>query len=169
MPPVTQAFAVSNMALFLKHTFEATFDLDPVEFKEKLSSHVMKPTLSKALKLKKEKSFFGEINDEYFKIWRITSKRKGSLPNIKGQIKPYLGGVKVIIQMEPDHETFTFVIAWTIGTLGLGIVSAIYHEIFQNTAIYCFLLFVFGIFLTYQYFWAEVPKSKNIFFDIFKG
>ncbi len=155
------------MTLFLKHTFDATFDLNPAEFRKKLSSHVMKPTLFNAFRLKKGRTFYGEINDEDFKIWRITSKRKGSLPNIEGQIEVCSGGVKVKIKMEPDFEVFTFVKAWTIGTLGLGIVSAIYHEIFQLTAVFCLLLFLCGIFMVYHYFWSEVPISKNKFLELF--
>jgi len=156
------------MPLFLKHKFETTFDLTPSQFKDKLDSQVEKSRIIGFFRVKNKKAFYGEVNGDHFKIWRITRKRKGSMPNLEGCFKSYLGGVRVSIKMEPDYEVFTFVITWTIGTLGLAIVSLIYSDIFQSIAIYSLLLFIFGIFLVYQYFWTEVPKSKEKFLDIFK-
>ncbi len=156
------------MTLFLKHTFETSFDLNPSGFNEKLSAHLVKPNLVNALRVKKDKLFYGEVYDGHFKIWRIANKRKGSMPNIEGRFGSDSRGVKVHVEMEPDHQIFTFLIAWTVGTIGLGILSAIFHEIFGSTSLYCWVLFILGIFLIYQYFWSEVPISKNRFLEIFK-
>ena len=119
------------MKLFLEHKFETTFDINPSDFKDRLSSHVERPTILKFIRIKKQKFFYGEVADGYFKIWRITSKRKGSMPNLEGQFKAQDCGTKVSVRMRPGREVFTLVIAWTIGTLSLALIAAAYYGSIQ--------------------------------------
>ena len=155
-----------KMKLFLEHKFESTFEIKPSEFKERLGAHVEKPNILSYIRSKKSKSFYGEVNDGYFKIWRIVNKRKGSMPNLEGQFRDHSCGTKVLVKMRPDREVFTLVIVWTIGTLSLALFAALYYGSLQLTTISSLLLFIFGNFLFYQYFWSEVPKSKAKFFEI---
>ena len=69
--------------------------------------------------------------------------------------------------MRPDPQIFTFVIAWTIGTLGLALIATLYYGSMQLTTDSSLLLFCFGIILIYQHFSLEVPKSKEKFLKIF--
>ena len=154
------------MKLFLEHNFESIFAMEPSEFKKRLASHVQKQDISGFIRSKESKSFYGEVTDNYFKIWRITNKRKGSMPNLEGEFKEHPSGTKVLVRMRPDREVFTFVIVWTIGTLGLALLAALYYRTLQLTTVSSLLLFIFGNFLFYQYFWSEVPKSKTKLFEI---
>ncbi len=156
------------MKLFLEHKFETILDINPSEFKDRLSTHVERPTIMRRILKKKQKFFYGEVADETFKIYRITGQRKGSMPNLEGQIQPQDFHTKVSVVMTPDPQIFTFVIAWTMGTLGLALIAAVFYGSMQWTTAISLLLFCFGILLVYQYFWLEVPKSKKKFLKIFE-
>jgi len=116
-----------NMRLFLEHKFETILNINPSDFRDRLSTHVEKPTIIRRILRKNQKLFYGEVADETFRIWRITGRRKGSIPNLEGQFKAHDRLTKVSVLMKPDPQIFTFVIAWTIGTLGLALIATLYY------------------------------------------
>ena len=141
--------------------------INPSDFRDRLSTHVEKPTIIRRILRKNQKLFYGEVADETFRIWRITGRRKGSIPNLEGQFKAKDRLTKVSVLMKPDPQIFTFVIAWTIGTLGLSLIAILYYGSMQLTTAISLLLFCLGIIFVYQHFWWEVPKSKEKFLKIF--
>ena len=157
-----------NMKLYLEHEFETIFEIDPSDFRDRLIAHVEKPTIIRRILKNREKVFYGEVTDETFRIWRITGQRKGSIPNLEGYFQAQDCRTKVSVVMKPDPQIFTFVIAWTIGTLGLALIATVYYGTMQFTTVSSLLLFCAGNLAVYQHFWSEVPKSKEKFFKIFE-
>jgi hypothetical protein len=157
-----------RMPFYLETKFEIILPLNVEEFRERLESSVDKVGFRNFLRRSKANRFLGEVNDFAFKIYKKIDYRNGSLPEMHGNFEPCGERTRVRVSMRPDKTVYTFVTAWTIGTLGglvislsLCGISTLYNLIYIG-------LFILGTGLAYWGFWSEVDSSKRLILRLFE-
>ncbi|WP_417199799.1 hypothetical protein [Bizionia sp.] len=123
-------------------------------------------------KPKDNKLFEGFFNQDKFEIQRIITGKNSFLPQIKGQIQPYINGTKIVADLKINTFVIVFMTFW-LGGISLAFIGTIIGILKQGTnpffAIVPLIMVGFGVGLVHYGFNSEREKSINDLKRILNG
>lgn len=118
------------------------------------------------------KIFHGEIEQDFFKIQRIINGKNSFNPQIKGEIKSYINGTRLIIDFKLNTFVKIFIIYW-ISFVSLAFVITIIGALKQYTIAFFIpfplIMLIFAIVLTNYGFNSQKTKSIEDLSRILNG
>ncbi|MDN3725527.1 hypothetical protein QRD02_14170 [Aequorivita sp. SDUM287046] len=156
---------------------------DKIEIITTLSNQEVRKILAENIRPKKglkigfnksqEKELFeGNFEQDRFEMQRIITGRNSFLPQVKGQIQPYINGTKLVADLKVQTFVIVFMIFW-LTFVGFAFIMGIIRVINQGTnpflLIFPLIMIGFGIGLVNYGFNSQKDKSISDLNRIING
>ena len=162
------------MALLPHEDFTLRTPLSPQEVEKKLLEIVEPKSLKDSFFrfFGGRKAYSGTVNDNKFRIKKISGFINNSFMIIEGNIQPLLKGSSVEVKMRLQGYERTFMTFWLGFTAFMGIITSIlflFKPIDSSSLALPWILFIFGYSLSYINFKIASKKSKTFLLEYLKA
>jgi hypothetical protein len=118
------------------------------------------------------KPYEGHIGDRSFVAWRILHGQNSFLPEIRGAIKPELGGCQIEVTMIPQPLVLLLLAVW-LGFVGLGVpvmaISMLKAGQLRPEALLLAAMLILGYGVALVGFKSESVRAKAFFRELLKA